>query len=51
MKNELQTLRLFSPFFPHIYRENGISNLHTRTVYRNSYIEMSLFFTDSAEKS
>jgi hypothetical protein len=22
MKNELQTLRLFSPLFPHIYREN-----------------------------
>lgn len=22
MKNELQTLRLFSPLFPHIYRDN-----------------------------
>lgn len=22
MKNGLQTLRLFSPLFPHIYREN-----------------------------
>ena len=22
MKNELQTMRLFSPLFPHIYRKN-----------------------------
>lgn len=26
MKNELQTLRLFSPLFPHIYRENEWGN-------------------------
>lgn len=27
MKNELQTLRLFSPLFPHIYRENEWGDL------------------------
>lgn len=27
MKNELQTLRLFSPLFPHIYRKNEWGNL------------------------
>ena len=27
MKSELQTLRLFSPLFPHIYRKNGWGDL------------------------
>ena len=27
MKNQLQTLRLFSPLFPHIYRKNAWGNL------------------------
>lgn len=27
MKNELQTLRLFSPLFPHIYRRNDWGDL------------------------
>ena len=27
MKNELQTLRLFSPLFPHIYRKNEWGDL------------------------
>ena len=27
MKNELQTLRLFSPLFPHIYRKNDWGDL------------------------
>lgn len=27
MKNELQTMRLFSPLFPHIYRKNEWGDL------------------------